>query len=315
MTTALVTGGHGFVGTHLCALLESRGWDVVVLSRTSRPTLSRRFVSVDLASGAGIEEALDAARPDVVFHLAGPATRAAPDAEPILRDVAGATYQLGLALRRTGLHPRLVLAGSSAQYGDLPRSLNPVAEDAPFRPVSAYGYAKVAAEAVIRGLFDDGSVEVIPVRPFNHIGPGEPASTVAAAVANRIAAVLQGTADRVRVSDMTSVRDLTDVRDIARGYLALAESGTPAVPYNLCSGRPVAVGALVTCLLRHAGLDDSVLDVVDGKSSGIAYQVGSAARVEADTGWTASIPLEDSVADVLATVGVVNAGTRGGTDA
>ena len=114
---------------------------------------------------------------------------------------------------------------------------------------------------------------------------------------------------------MTSVRDLTDVRDIARGYLALAESGTPGVPYNLCSGRPISVEALVTCLLRHAGLDDSVIDVVDGPANGIAYQVGAAARVEADTGWTASIPLEDSVADVLATVGVANAGTRGGMDA
>lgn len=315
MTTALVTGGHGFVGTHLCALLEGRGWDVIVLSRTLRQIPGRRSIAVDLASGAGIEEALDAARPDVVFHLAGPATRAADDVTPILRDIVGATYQLGLALRRTGLHPRLVVAGSSAQYGDLPRSLNPVVEDAPFRPVSAYGYAKVAAEAIIRALFDDGSVEVIPVRPFNHIGPGEPASTVTAAVATRIAAFRRGSADRVRVSDMESVRDLTDVRDIARGYLALAESGTPGVPYNLCSGRPVSVEALVTCLLRQAGLDDSVLEIVDKPASRIAYQVGSPARVEADTGWTASIPLEDSVADVLATVGVAKAATRGGMDA
>lgn len=315
MTTALVTGGHGFVGTHLCALLERHGWDVVVLSRTPRQMPAGRSMLVDLASGTGLDDALDATRPDVVFHLAGPATRAADHVGPIFRDIVGATYELALALRRTGLHPRLVLAGSSAQYGNLPRSLNPVTEDAPFRPVSAYGYAKVAAEAVVRGLFDDGSVEVIPVRPFNHIGPGEPASTVAAAVANRIAAVLRGTADRVRISDMTSVRDLTDVRDIARGYLALAESGTPGVPYNLCSGRPVSVEALVTCLLRHAGLDDSVIDVVDNPASGIAYQVGSAARVEADTGWTAAIPLEDSVAGVLATVGVANEGTRGGMDA
>ena len=314
MTTALVTGGHGFVGSHLCALLESRGWDVVVLSRTVREIPGRRSVAVDLASGAGIDEALDAVRPDVVFHLAGPTTRVMGDAGPILRDIVGATYQLGLAIRRAGLRPRLVLAGSSAQYGDLPRSLNPVTEDAPFRPVAAYGYAKVAAEAIMRGLFDDGSVELIPVRPFNHIGPGEPPSTVTAAVATRIAAFRRGSADRVRVSDLASVRDLTDVRDIARGYLALAESGTPGVPYNLCSGRPVSVQALVTCLLRQAGLDDSVLEIVDNPASGIAYQVGSPARVEADTGWSASIPLEDSAAEVLATVGVENA-TRGGMDA
>lgn len=315
MTTALVTGGHGFVGTHLCALLESRGWDVIVLSRTPSATSHRRSVTVDLANGVGLDEALDTARPDVVFHLAGPAARTAADVRSILRDTVDATYQLGLALRRTGLHPRLVLAGSSAQYGDLPRSLNPVVEDSPFRPVSAYGYAKVAAEAITRSLFGDGTGDVIPVRPFNHVGPGEAATTVTMAVATRIAAVLRGRADRVKVSHLKVVRDLTDVRDIARGYLALAESGTPGVPYNLCSGRPVSVEDLVRCLLRHAGLDDSVIEVVGGPERGIAYQVGSAARVEKAIGWAASIPLEDSVADVLATVGVANAGTRGGMDA
>jgi hypothetical protein len=77
----------------------------------------------------------------------------------------------------------------------------------------------------------------------------------------------------------------------------------------------VSVGDLVTRLLRHAGLDESVIDIVDSPASRIAYQVGSPARVESDTGWTASIPLDDSVAEVLATVGVASAVAHGGMDA
>jgi GDP-4-dehydro-6-deoxy-D-mannose reductase len=304
MTTALVTGGHGFVGTHLCELLDASGWDAVALGRTPRDLPGRRSVAIDLTAAMGLDEILDAIRPDVVFHLAGPSVRDAADPGPVVRDIVESTYRLLLALRRTGLRPRVVLAGSSAQYGDLPRAANPIDEDAPFRPISPYGHAKVAAEAVARALSADGSVELIAVRPFNHIGPGEPATTVTAAVAGRIAAVVHGSQDAVTVRDLDAVRDFTDVRDIARGYVAVAESGTPGSAYNLCSGRPVSVADLVASLLRQAGLDRSVLQVVEAPPGPIAYQVGSPARVRAASGWSADIPFDESVAAVLETVGV-----------
>jgi GDP-4-dehydro-6-deoxy-D-mannose reductase len=295
MTVALVTGSHGFVGTHLRAVLRDRGWDVVGLGRTDRD--SPGYVRADLTDPAQVTAALDAVRPDVVFHLAAtPGARAGGD----VTSVVPATHALCAALIATGQRPRLVLAGSSAQYGALRRDENPVTEDARTQPVTPYGHAKAAAEHVARAFGD--RLDVIPVRAFNHVGPGEPPTTVASAFARRIADVRAGRADTVAAGDLDAVRDFTDVRDIARGYADLAERGTPGRVYNLCSGRAATVGDVLDGLLAAGGLDRTVVQVAPSAvpaSGSISYQVGCPRRVQAETGWDAILPLTDSLRDLL----------------
>lgn len=300
MSVALVTGGHGFVGSPLRALLRRSGWDVVSLGRAARVApAGERYLRVDLTDVAAVAEAVDAVRPDVVFHLAASPPQKVADLSALVAGAVGATHALCAALRQTGARARVVLAGSSAQYGAVPRSENPVTEQTRGRPVNAYGFAKAAAEATACALATDGAFDLVPVRAFNHVGPGEPPTTVASAFATRIAAVLGGRAERVAVADLDAVRDFTDVRDIARGYLALAERGTAGRVYNLCSGRAATVGDVLDGLLAAGGLDRTVVDVVPGGTGGIPYQVGSPARVAAETGWAAEIPLTASLTDLF----------------
>jgi len=300
MSTALVTGGFGFVGTPLRGLLRGAGWSVAAAGRSARPApAAERYFAVELTDPAAVAEVLDAVRPDVVFHLAASTPQRAPAVEDLVADAVGATQALCTAMRRVGGRARLVLAGSSAQYGSVRRADNPVTEDTPGRPVTVYGFAKAAAEATALALALDGVFELVPVRAFNHIGPGEPTSTVAGAFAARIRAVLDGRAERMTAAGLDTVRDFTDVRDIARGYLALAERARPGRVYHLCSGRPTSVGEVLDGLLAAAGLDRTVVDVAPGDSGGIPYQVGSPARVTAETGWTAGIPLAASLMDLL----------------
>lgn len=300
MTSALVTGGFGFVGTPLRGLLRHAGWSVTSVGRSDRtPPAGERYLRVDLTAADAVAEVLATIRPDVVFHLAASAPQRAPLVEDLVADAVGATQALGTAIRRAGLRTRVVLAGSSAQYGAVPRADNPVTEDTPGRPVTAYGFAKAAAEAAARALALDGAFELVPVRAFNHVGPGEPTTTVAGAFAARVRAILAGRAGRMTAASLDTVRDFTDVRDIARGYLALAETGRPGRVYQLCSGRPATVGDVLDGLLAAAGLDRSVVDVETGDPGGIPYQVGSPARVTAETGWTAAIPLTASLIDLL----------------
>jgi GDP-4-dehydro-6-deoxy-D-mannose reductase len=214
-----------------------------------------------------------------------------------------AAHGLGTALRR--VPARLVIAGSSAQYGASP---SPVTEDARGEPVSAYGHAKAAAESILlghanAGAAGGGAFEVVPARAFNHVGPGEPTTTVAGAFASRIRSVLAGHAERVNVAGLAAVRDFTDVRDIVRGYADLAEHGVPGRVYNLCSGRATTIADVLDALLTAAGLDRSVVDVTadpPGVRSGqIGYQVGAPDRVRQEIGWTATIGLEQSTKDLL----------------
>lgn len=300
MTAGLVTGGHGFVGSHLVPLLRHRGWTITVLGRRPDPDPSdERYLQVDLTDADAVAEAVDLVRPDVVFHLAASAGQESIPVEALVADAVLATVNLCGALRRVAQPVRLVLAGSSAQYGSVPLDENPVTEETRPRPAGPYGHAKLAAEAAANALAADGRIELIPARAFNHVGPGEPARTVAGALARRVAAVLDGRASRVEASDIEVVRDFTDVRDIAKGYLALAEHGVPGRPYNLCSGRATNVAAVVDGLLAHAGLDRSVVDILPDRG-GLEYQVGSPARARADVQWEAELSLDRSLADLLA---------------
>jgi GDP-4-dehydro-6-deoxy-D-mannose reductase len=304
----MVTGGHGFAGTALRELLAATGWSVVSVGRAARVApAGERYARLDLTDAAAVAELLDAVRPDVIFHLAASSPQRTPDPAALVADAVGATQALCTALRRTaqgaqggaGAGKRLVLAGSSAQYGAVPREENPVTEETRCRPVGAYGFAKAAAESTALALAADGAFELVPVRAFNHVGPRESAATVAGAFAAKVAALRAGRVERIDVRDLASVRDFTDVRDIARGYLALAERGRPGRVYHLCSGRPTRVGEVLDGLLAAAGLDRSRVDEHPGGPGGIPYQVGSPARVADEVGWRAEISLDRSLADLF----------------
>lgn len=296
MSTALVTGGHGFAGTALRSVLAEHGWRAVSVGRSERSAPDYR--RADVTDPDAVAALLDDVRPDVIFHLAAMPPQRADDLASIVDPLVAAATALVAALRRTGLRPRVVHAGSSAQYGALPEAENPVTEDSRTLPVSPYGFAKAAAEATLRAYAAAGAIDLVPVRAFNHIGPGEPAYTVAGAFAARVAAVAAGRADHVAAADLDAVRDFTDVRDIARGYLAVATHGTAGRVYHLCSGRPTRIGEVLDGLLFAAGLDRSVVRL-GPERGGIPYQVGSPARVTAETGWRSGTPLVDSLIDLL----------------
>jgi GDP-4-dehydro-6-deoxy-D-mannose reductase len=162
-----------------------------------------------------------------------------------------------------------------------------------------YGLAKLAGEQTA-AAFAAGGLDVVLVRAFNHIGPGEPPNTVAGAFARRVAAVRAGAAQTVAAADLEAVRDFTDVRDISRGYLAAAEHGTAGRVYQLCSGRPHTVGDVLDGLLGLAGLDRSVVRIDSGiPAAPIRYQVGSPERAAAELGWRAELELATSLADLF----------------
>ncbi|MFG1775888.1 NAD-dependent epimerase/dehydratase family protein [Micromonospora sp. NPDC049048] len=302
MTTALVTGSHGWVGTHLRHLLRSYGHQVVGTGRRSRTAPDgERYLPVDLRDARATSALVDAVRPEVVFHLAATLPQRGPDTEDLVADTVLTTYNVCRALRATtGSAPaRLILVGSSAQYGAVPPEQNPITERTPLRPLGAYGHAKAAAESLAFAMAADGRIRVTATRPFNHVGPGADTTTVAGALAMRVADVLAGRRDRLRVADLDAVRDFTDVRDIARAYVKLAQPHRAGGIYNVCSGAGVTVRTVLETLLDLAGLDGATVEVADGGSD-VRCQVGSAARLATEVGWQPTIPLRVSLRDLLA---------------
>jgi len=303
MPTALVTGSHGFAGTHLRNLLREEEWSVAGLDRVQTgATGGEEYFAADLTDGEAVRRVIAAFAPDVVFHLAGVRGGGAAQsfAEAIAVNVLG-TVNLFAALRERGRPVRVVNVGSSAQYGAVPPEENPVAETASLRAESVYGWSKAAAEAVALAHQGVCGIDVVAARAFNHSGPGEPPHLVASAFARQIAAVEAGAEPVIRVGNLDSVRDITDVRDIVRGYLALAEKGKPGRVYNLCSGRGVRIADLLRMLLDKTSASIEVRpDPARQRPADLPLQVGDFGLARHDLDWSPRIPLEVTLADLLA---------------
>ena len=160
---------------------------------------------------------------------------------------------------------------------------------------------RLAAEALVAQAFLGHRQRVITVRPFNHIGPGQSPNFAVPALAKRIVEADKRKASTIPVGNLSARRDFTDVRDVVRAYRLLIETGEAGVVYNVCSGHDVSIREIADGLLALAGTrlefetDPSLVRPVE-----VPVLRGDPGRLSAATGWKPEIPLDQTLADVLA---------------
>ena len=307
----LITGAAGFVGLHLARyLLESdpdaEVWGMVWpgAGREGLANLppTMHVEDGELRDAASLGRVLRAARPDVVFHLAAASTVASSWAAPTEAMEVNAVGQINLleGIRKLGLAPRVVVACSAEAYGRAAH--RPVSEDAPLAPLSPYAVSKAAQDLIAAQYHAAYGLDTIRLRLFNHTGPGRPERFVASSFARQIAEIERGARPPLlRVGNLDVVRDFTDVRDVVRAYRLAAERGRPGAVYNVCSGAKVSVRELLGTLLEVAGVEAEVeVDPELLRPAEIPAVWGDHGRLTADTGWRPAIPLERTLADLLA---------------
>lgn len=289
---AVVTGAAGFVGRHLVAWLEEAGDEVVPTDRND---------GLDVLDLDALRSFLAEQRPQVVYHLAGQADVGGSWSSPVdtFRVNAEGTLKLLLAAVDAGVG-RVVAVASADVYGRVDERDLPIGEDRPLAPVSPYGASKAAADLLALQAHLGHELGVVRARPFNHLGPGQSDRFVTAALASRIARNELTGAREVPVGNLSARRDFTDVRDVVRAYRLLAERGEAGAAYNVCSGRDVAIQVLADQL---CGLAESPMDlVVDPelvRPVDTPVLRGDPTRLQAATGWTPEIPLDQTLRDVL----------------
>jgi GDP-4-dehydro-6-deoxy-D-mannose reductase len=291
---ALVTGAGGFVGVHLVRHLEQQGDDVV--------ELERRDDGIDIADADALTEAVVAAKPEAVYHLAGAADVGGSWAEPRETFLANALGTLNVleACRQAGAE-RVLAVTSADVYGRVTSDELPLGEDRPLRPVSPYAASKVAADALAQQAWLGHRLPVIRVRAFNHLGPGQSDRFVAPSLAARIARNERDGGDEVPIGNMTPRRDVTDVRDVVRAYRLLMEAGEPGAVYNVCRGSAVSVQQIAEALLAMATRPMRLVsDPALQRPVDIPVLVGDNTALRAATGWEPTIPLDQTLSDVLA---------------
>ena len=292
-TTALVTGGSGFVGRHLIAHLREQGDEVVAVDRASD--------GVDITEAAAIDAVISRVAPDVVYHLAGWADVGGSWKAPVDAFRANAEGTLNVLSSASAAGVKRVLAVSSADvYGIVRPDELPLTEDSPLRPASPYAASKVAADYLGLQAWLGRKLPVLRVRAFNHLGPGQTDKFVAPALASRVARAERDGTHSLRVGDLSARRDFTDVRDVVRAYRLLVERGEPGEVYNVCSGVDLAVQDLADQLVAQAKVplqlevDPELLRPVE-----LPVLRGSHDRLTRATGWEPEIPISQTLTDLL----------------
>jgi GDP-4-dehydro-6-deoxy-D-mannose reductase len=241
-----------------------------------------------------------------VYHCAGAAHvgRSWDNVEPTFAINVRGTHHVVEGLRDAGVSARVLIPSSAMVYGG---SDEPLTEDHPLAPASPYALSKLAQEMigagnnVNNGNAGGAAVEVLIARAFNHFGPRQDAWFVASGFARRIADIEAGRWDaEIAVGNLDARRDLTDVRDTVRAYRLIAERGTPGRPYNVCSGRATVIRDLLGRLLAHARVPIRIkVDPARLRPNDVPLVVGDPRRLRDELGWTAAIPLEQTVNDLL----------------
>jgi GDP-4-dehydro-6-deoxy-D-mannose reductase len=193
---------------------------------------------------------------------------------------------------------RVLLIGSSDSYGPSGSSDAGIRETDPLQPESPYARSKAAAEQ-LGALACGRGLDVVRVRAFTHIGPGQTDRFVASSFARQVAEIAGGVREpRLHVGNLDSVRDFLDVRDVVRAYAALLDRGVDAGVYNVASGRGVAVREILATLLELAGVDAEI-EVDPARFRPTDRRIGDASRLRDATGWAPRIPLRDTLAEML----------------
>ena len=261
MRSSLVTGGAGFIGSHLVDGLLAQGWRVRVLDNLStgkEANLAHVQGRIDWVRGsvtdpALVEQAVKGC--EVVFHLAALPSVARSVEAPLESHEASATgtVQVLDAARRAGVR-RVVYAASSSAYGDIPGAVR--RESEPVSPMSPYAAAKLAGEFYCRCFWSVYRLETVRLRFFNIFGPRQDASSpYSGVIAIFMALLSDGRAPRIDGDGLQS-RDFTYVANVVQTLLKAADA--PAAPgnvYNIGTGGSTTVVDLVRHLNELLGRD------------------------------------------------------------
>ncbi len=261
MKTCLVTGGAGFIGSHLAAALVARGDKVTVLDNLSTGKLAnlaavRDAITFVEGSITDPETARRCCRGvDVVFHEAALASVPRSVDDPVtshLHNVDG-TLNMLVAARDAGVK-RLVYAASSSAYGDSP-SL-PKREDMPYDPMSPYAVQKYVGELYLSVFAKLYGLSCVGLRYFNVFGPRQdPQSQYAAVVPIFITRLLAGEAPVIN-GDGTFSRDFTYIDNVVHANLCAADAPDPGGrTVNVACGDRFSLNELYALIQRHAGSD------------------------------------------------------------
>jgi GDP-4-dehydro-6-deoxy-D-mannose reductase len=260
---ALITGITGMVGSHFAAACRKKGWETVGVARFSAASRQAAIddpavIRCDITDHRSLADVFRKVQPDVIIHMAAQAFNGSSWAMENYTYQANVTGTLHVLQCAKDYAPaaRLLLACSSAEYGDIQPEDCPLVEDRPVKPITPYAVTKAATELMGYQYFKNFGMKVYLPRMFIHVGTGHPPATAIQNFARQLALIAKGRLEPVlRVGNLESARDFIDVRDGVEGMMCLLERGMPGVPVNICMGNAHSIRDTLNLLIAASKLE------------------------------------------------------------
>ncbi len=248
----LITGANGFTGREMVrVLLADSSKEIYLTDRTETEVSSLRVKKCDLSDLPSVEACIEKIQPNEIYHLVGSYTNVY-DVDYISNVTT--TKNILDALRSLGLKTRVLLVGSSAEYGF---PLNPskgVGEDHPLLPVSVYGLVKTYQHMLMGTYVRLYGLDLVAVRPFNLLGNGVSPVLFAGKMRQEIQRYKKGEIKSIVTGDLSVERDYIDIREAITYYRLVMEQGATGEVYNVGSGKSIPLRTLMQNMLVSEGL-------------------------------------------------------------
>jgi UDP-glucose 4-epimerase len=308
MSKILVTGGSGFIGTHLCRQLTKAGHEVRVLDlvapKTAVPGVHYERGDVRIASD--VTRLIDGV--DAVYHFAAMVSVPLCQQQPIesYQTNLMATCQILEAIRRESARQdravRLLFAGSSVVYGDLGQEGKATREEGPLDwPPSFYGAQKLGSEHAIELFHRTYKLPAVIYRFFNVYGPGQdPKSPYSGVISIFSQSIRDGKPLRLNASG-TPTRDFVSVHDVARACamgLDIPAAKCDAKAINLGTGRSVTIRRLAEEMIA-AAKRNVPLENAPHREGDVLHSMADISRAKSVLGWTPRVSLAEGLSELV----------------
>lgn len=305
----LVTGGTGFAGSHLVEALSAEGYtDIHVTSFDGKAGYVEDLIApdhihlLDLSDFTAVKKLLTELQPAHIYHLAAFAAVASSFEQGRLVLENNLKLQLSVleAVRDHVPNARLLIVGSGMEYDLIAHtSKSAISEMHPLGPVSPYAVSKVIQDLLGLSYAYSYNLDIVRVRPFNHIGERQTTDFAIPSFAKQVVAVERGEQDQISVGNLDAVRDFTDVRDVCHAYILVMEKGETREVYNIGSGKGYTMREMLDLLCELSTTKVKVVvDPAKVRPLDVPAIIADSRKIQ-ELGWTPKIALQDTLTRIL----------------
>lgn len=304
MSKYLITGVAGFVGRYFCEYLKKKEPNAAIIGTDIVPNcdLDIPYYQTDMTDHQKVNDVIVNEKPDYIVHLAsmGAVRQSWEDPSRTFQQDTTCTLNVLEAVRNNRLNTRILITGSSEEYGVCSRDKMPIKETEELKPQNPYAIAKVAQEFFGRMYATSLNVDVVMTRSFNHIGPRQNIRFVVPAFIKQLVAIKNGARAEMNVGNIEVARDMSDVRDVVAAYHTILKKANTGSVYNVCSGNAYQLKEIIQTVKNILNVQVKVIvDPMLIRPNDVMVVQGDNTKLKTKLGWQVQFDLTQTLKEIV----------------